>query len=286
VRNVRLPRATPARPPAPESRRLHDPPLSSSSENLVALRPVPSPSRSPRPSSPSPAPRTRKRTRSLRPLRPRPRPSHRPRLQKLRRSRALHLPRLRRQRRHRSRKQKPPAATKTAPVAAEPAAPAPAPEEEPAPALPPAAAPPPSNGASMPLWPEPASDASALQRQGDSRSQPKTMDEVTEKDRVYAEDWWSHARPNPRAPRLLPRARAARAQIRARPHRSPDPGHVAASARRHLRRPRQPFDQDADRPEVRLHRGGSGRRLEHEHGDRELSPARRTCRRARTCASG
>jgi uncharacterized protein (TIGR04551 family) len=96
---------------------------------------------------------------------------------------------------------KPAAAPKAAPSAAEPSAPAPAPaaapapEEEPAPTLPPAASPPPSSGASMPLWPEPASDASALQRQGDSHSQPKTMGEVTEKDRVYAEDWWSHARP-------------------------------------------------------------------------------------------
>jgi uncharacterized protein (TIGR04551 family) len=47
----------------------------------------------------------------------------------------------------------------------------------------------------MPLWPEPASDASALQQQGDARPKQKSLDEVTERDRVYAEDWWSHARP-------------------------------------------------------------------------------------------
>jgi uncharacterized protein (TIGR04551 family) len=47
----------------------------------------------------------------------------------------------------------------------------------------------------MPLWPEPSSDAKALEHQGDGRPKPKTMEEVTEKDRVYAEDWWSHARP-------------------------------------------------------------------------------------------
>ncbi|HEV8548765.1 MAG TPA: TIGR04551 family protein, partial [Polyangiaceae bacterium] len=47
----------------------------------------------------------------------------------------------------------------------------------------------------MPLWPEPSSDAAALQHQGETRPKQKTMDEVTEKDRVYAEDWWSHARP-------------------------------------------------------------------------------------------
>ena len=47
----------------------------------------------------------------------------------------------------------------------------------------------------MPLWPEPSSDAKALERQGDGRPKPKTMEEVTEKDHVYAEDWWSHARP-------------------------------------------------------------------------------------------
>src|SRR4029079_11884531 len=47
----------------------------------------------------------------------------------------------------------------------------------------------------MPLWPEPSSDAQDLERQGDGRPKPKTMEEVTEKDHVYAEDWWSHARP-------------------------------------------------------------------------------------------
>ena len=46
----------------------------------------------------------------------------------------------------------------------------------------------------MPLWPEPAADAAALERQGGERPQGKAggghFDE-----RVYAEDWWAHARP-------------------------------------------------------------------------------------------
>ncbi|HTQ06880.1 MAG TPA: TIGR04551 family protein [Polyangiaceae bacterium] len=98
----------------------------------------------------------------------------------------------------------------TAPAAAPsaaPAAPSAAPSStEPAPAPPPAAAPAPATSAPatsapapatspLPLWPEPASDASALQHQGDTRPKPKTLDEVTENDHVYAEDWWSHARP-------------------------------------------------------------------------------------------
>jgi uncharacterized protein (TIGR04551 family) len=72
-----------------------------------------------------------------------------------------------------------------APAPAAPAAPLPAPS---APAAPAATAP-------LPLWPEPASDAAALQHQDDARPKPKTLDEITEKDHVYAEDWWSHARP-------------------------------------------------------------------------------------------
>lgn len=98
----------------------------------------------------------------------------------------------------------PPPPASAAPAA--PAAPAPAAtatgsgsaaagETAPA-AAPPAAAPgsPPASPA-LPLWPEPASDAAALQHQGETRPKPKTLEEVTEKDRVYAEDWWGHARP-------------------------------------------------------------------------------------------
>jgi uncharacterized protein (TIGR04551 family) len=47
----------------------------------------------------------------------------------------------------------------------------------------------------MPLWPEPASDAAALERQGDARPEPKQSAKVDEADRVFAEDWWAHARP-------------------------------------------------------------------------------------------
>jgi uncharacterized protein (TIGR04551 family) len=47
----------------------------------------------------------------------------------------------------------------------------------------------------MPLWPEPAADAAALERQGDARPEPKQTNKVDEADRVFAEDWWAHARP-------------------------------------------------------------------------------------------
>ncbi len=82
------------------------------------------------------------------------------------------------------------AAPAPAPSAPAPSAPAPA-AAAPAPAAPaplPASTP-------LPIWPEPAGDAAALQRQGEARPKPKTLDEVTEQDHVYAEDWWSHARP-------------------------------------------------------------------------------------------
>lgn len=86
-----------------------------------------------------------------------------------------------------------PAAPSATSPALAPATPAPATPAA-APAAPGAAAPPPST-APLPLWPEPASDASALERQGEARPKPKTLDEITENDHVYAEDWWSHARP-------------------------------------------------------------------------------------------
>lgn len=45
----------------------------------------------------------------------------------------------------------------------------------------------------MPMWPQPATDAAALEKQGAERPEQKAK--ATEEDRVYAEDWWSHARP-------------------------------------------------------------------------------------------
>jgi uncharacterized protein (TIGR04551 family) len=91
----------------------------------------------------------------------------------------------------------PPAPPSPAAAPASPAAPAPAPAPAPgSSAAPgPAAATPPPATAPLPLWPEPASDAAALQRQGEARPKPKSLAEVTENDHVYAEDWWSHARP-------------------------------------------------------------------------------------------
>jgi uncharacterized protein (TIGR04551 family) len=48
----------------------------------------------------------------------------------------------------------------------------------------------------VPLWPEPSSDAAALRTQGDVRpKQASPGSAVNEEDRIYAEDWWSHARP-------------------------------------------------------------------------------------------
>jgi uncharacterized protein (TIGR04551 family) len=91
---------------------------------------------------------------------------------------------------------KPPADTApadTAPAEPAPAEPARAPATLPEPSGPaPGAAPP---GAGMPLWPEPSSDAAALERQGDARPEPKQPNKVDEADRVFAEDWWAHARP-------------------------------------------------------------------------------------------
>jgi uncharacterized protein (TIGR04551 family) len=66
-------------------------------------------------------------------------------------------------------------------------------EAEPEPALPPAPAPP--TGAagvgSLPVFPEPAADATQLKKQGEVR--PGTSPE--QRADVYAEDWWTHARP-------------------------------------------------------------------------------------------
>jgi uncharacterized protein (TIGR04551 family) len=66
----------------------------------------------------------------------------------------------------------------------------------PAPATPPPSAPPtaPAGVTPMPLWPEPAADATALERQGAERPKAKAPEGGPD-DRVYAEDWWAHARP-------------------------------------------------------------------------------------------
>jgi uncharacterized protein (TIGR04551 family) len=104
----------------------------------------------------------------------------------------------------------PPAAAAPAPApapapngAAAPApAEAPAPEGEPAPdaaatEAPGAAAQPeapaPQPGLSpLPVWPEPAEDATALKRQGAERPGAQT---IKASDAVFAEDWWTHTRP-------------------------------------------------------------------------------------------
>jgi len=44
----------------------------------------------------------------------------------------------------------------------------------------------------MPMWPQPATDASALQKQKDEQQEAK---KEKGSDEIYAEDWWSHARP-------------------------------------------------------------------------------------------
>ena len=93
----------------------------------------------------------------------------------------------------------PAAAPSTPPAAPAPseATPAPAPSAPaPAASAPAPAAPAPAPATTpLPIWPEPASDAAALQHQGEARPKPKSLDEITENDHVYAEDWWSHARP-------------------------------------------------------------------------------------------
>jgi uncharacterized protein (TIGR04551 family) len=46
----------------------------------------------------------------------------------------------------------------------------------------------------MPLWPQPGSDQKALEKQGDKSPEAAAAKEKN-KDEVFAEDWWSHARP-------------------------------------------------------------------------------------------
>ena len=107
----------------------------------------------------------------------------------------------------------PPAAPPAKPGAApKPGQPAPAePPEEPAPAepeeeegeaeLPPAPQPPtgtrptaPPTARPLPIWPQPGADAAALEKQGTERPTGAT-DAKRDSDQIYAEDWWSHARP-------------------------------------------------------------------------------------------
>jgi uncharacterized protein (TIGR04551 family) len=72
--------------------------------------------------------------------------------------------------------------------------PAPQPQPQPRPQQPPAPTSPAGPGfGPMPMFPEPKSDAKALEKQGDQR--PGAKQERPGEDRVYAEDWWSHARP-------------------------------------------------------------------------------------------
>jgi uncharacterized protein (TIGR04551 family) len=83
----------------------------------------------------------------------------------------------------------PPAQPKAEPVELED-------EPVPPPAAPPPSTPPaaPAGVTPMPLWPEPAADATALERQGAERPKAKPLEGGPD-DRVYAEDWWAHARP-------------------------------------------------------------------------------------------
>ncbi|MEO8905663.1 MAG: TIGR04551 family protein [Polyangiaceae bacterium] len=70
------------------------------------------------------------------------------------------------------------------------AAPAPAPEET-APAAP-ALGTPSGSFAPLPAWPEPGHDAAELRRQNNER--PSEVNKSGERE-VFAEDWWTHARP-------------------------------------------------------------------------------------------
>ena len=45
----------------------------------------------------------------------------------------------------------------------------------------------------MPMWPQPATDAAALEKQG--KDPAAAQKRAKSSDEIYAEDWWSHARP-------------------------------------------------------------------------------------------
>ncbi len=47
----------------------------------------------------------------------------------------------------------------------------------------------------MPMWPQPGADAKALEKQGDKTPDAAGKKQDKNKDEVFAEDWWSHARP-------------------------------------------------------------------------------------------
>jgi uncharacterized protein (TIGR04551 family) len=78
-----------------------------------------------------------------------------------------------------------------APPAPSDAAPAPAPEE--APAEPPATAPAPLGERS--LFPNPSLDSESLKRQGEERPDARHQGGSVTLEGIFAEDWWSHARP-------------------------------------------------------------------------------------------
>ena len=82
----------------------------------------------------------------------------------------------------------PPAPSDAAPAAA----PAPAPEEPPA--EPPAAAPSPL-GTEHSLFPNPSLDSDNLKRQGEERPDARHQGGSVTLEGIFAEDWWSHARP-------------------------------------------------------------------------------------------
>ncbi len=77
-----------------------------------------------------------------------------------------------------------------------PPATTPKPTGAPSATAPPATAPPsgpPGLGAGGVLWPQPRADAEALKKQKDAKKDAKKA--TKDNDEVYAEDWWSHARP-------------------------------------------------------------------------------------------
>jgi uncharacterized protein (TIGR04551 family) len=96
----------------------------------------------------------------------------------------------------------PPEEAATEEEATEPPPPPPPPEPEPTPAQPPTTGKGPSAGGinpvpggfgPMPMWPQPSTDAAALQKQDQHKKAAAKKDKSA--DEIYAEDWWSHARP-------------------------------------------------------------------------------------------
>lgn len=85
-----------------------------------------------------------------------------------------------------------PAPANPEPAAAEPAPLAPAPEESPAEAPPAASAPGPLEST---LFPNPSLDSDSLKRQGEERPDARRQGASVTLEDIFAEDWWSHARP-------------------------------------------------------------------------------------------